>query len=316
MTSDLDTSLYQPEIAAGFERFPPPEVAGGEVVRARALWGDYFQRVRSRYRRDWPRVERRQLTVESLIDSHAIPVRVYTPREVAGQGAGLVYLHGGAFYMGDLDWEEERCLVLAETGQCVVVAVDYRLPPEQPLPIPLEDCYSALVWVAEHAAELGVDAERLAVGGCSAGGALSASVAQLCRDRGGPPLALQALIHPVLDASLSEPSLRALPAAELRDMELMWSHYTGGEGAAYASPGQCEILDGLAPAYIVAAELDALRDEAISYARRLLAAGVSVELHLVPGLPHAFELFVPEAEVSQRALEQQATDVARLLAGR
>jgi len=218
--------------------------------------------------------------------------------------------------MGDLDFEDEKCLSLARDAGCVVVSVDYRLAPEHPYPVPLEDCYSAVRWVADHADELSIDARRLGVGGCSAGGALAASAAQLCRDRSGPALALQMLLYPVLDASLSSASIRGLADHEFRDLERMWEHYLGGPRAdarEYASPSACRDLANLPGAYIVGAELDDLRDEAIAYAQRLLTANVRVELHVWSKVPHAFDLFAPDAEISRRSVEQQAEVIARFL---
>src|SRR6185369_1244576 len=146
---------------------------------------------------------------------------------------------------------------------------------EHPFPVPLEDCDSVLRWVLEHAEQLAVDPLCVGVGGCSAGGALAAGLAIRCRDLGSPPPAFQLLLNPVLDATLSSESMRALSSEELRDSERMWEHYLNGPRAsalAHASPASCDRLEGLPPAYIDVAEFDALRDEAIAYAQQLLSA--------------------------------------------
>ena len=193
----------------------------------------------------------------------------------------------------------------------------HRLAPEHPYPTPLEDCWSALVWVAEEAPRLAVDPARIGVGGCSAGGALAASVAQLSRDRGGPALALQLLLYPVLDASLSAPSVKELlTEQEMKGAVRMWELYLGGpvsESPSSASPAACTDLTRLAPACILAGELDFLRDEAIAYAQRLLGAGVSVELQVWPRTPHAVELFAPDARISKQSVEQQVDALVRFL---
>lgn len=314
----MNTARFEHEIAEAWRRFPPPAPDNDDIVAARLAWNEYFAAIRAQTpgnKRDGVAVE--DLCLRSQVDEHLIPARIYRPLS-AISGRGLVYFHGGGFVIGDLDIEEERCVALARQASCVVVSVDYRLAPEHPYPTPVEDCYSALTWVAEHAPELSIDEGRLAIGGCSAGGALTATVAQLCRDRGTVSPAMQALFYPVLDASLTEPSMSALlDEEELRETRQMWEDYLGEDaGAAQAngaSPAHCEDLSGLPPAYIVAAELDALRDEAISYARALLCAGISVELQVWPKTPHAFDLFVPTAAISREAMRRQAEAVVRFL---
>ena len=172
-----------------------------------------------------------------------------------------------------------------------MVSVDYRLAPEHPFPAPLEDCYAALVWVAEHAAELGVDPDRIAVGGESAGGGLAAGVALLARDRGGPSLCLQLLSIPELDDRMDSESMRtlgaqAIPVTTLANGEISWDSYLGAgvrgtdQVSPYAAPARATDLTGLPPALVTAYELDALRDEDIAYAQRLMSAGVPTELHV------------------------------------
>jgi acetyl esterase len=315
----VDESRFDEDLAREWQRFPPPpEPEQEDVELERALFTEHFRRVRER-----PGLEQRRLgvciedlTVPSLIDEHQIPVRVYKPSSPQN-GRGLLYVHGGAFVIGDPELEEEKCIDLARGAGCLIASVDYRLAPEHPYPTPLEDCWSALLWFAEQAPRLGVDPARIGVGGCSAGGALAASVAQLSRDRGGPALALQLLLYPVLDASLSAPSVRELlDDEELEGAVRMWEHYLGGPLSAApssASPAARTDLTGLAPACVLAGELDFLRDEAIAYAQRLLSAGVSVELQVWPRTPHAVELFAPDALVSRQSVQQQADALVRFL---
>lgn len=314
-----DPSDYDREVAQAWRRFPPPvDVPNAELERSRRAWGEHARAIRTRPGAP-PRsgVAVEHAAAPSRVDDHAVPLRIYRPDAVVG-GRCLVYFHGGGFVLGDLELEDERCFLIARGAGCVVVSVDYRLAPEHPFPLPLEDCYSALQWVADEARVLGVEARRIAVGGCSAGGALAASAAILARERGGPQLALQLLLCPVLDASLSTPSLRAfLSEAELEGFDLMWERYLGRprtEAPEPASPLDCRDLAGLAPAYIQVGELDYLRDEGLAYARRLLDAGVTVEAHVWPRVGHAFELFAPDARISRASLREQAEAIVRFLA--
>lgn len=236
-------------------------------------------------------------------DGFQIPVRIYRPATGGSPRGGMLHIHGGAFVTGDLDVSETHSGRMADAANIVVVDVDYRLAPEHPFPTGFEDCYTALTWLADHADELGVDASRLAIGGESAGGALSAAVAIAARDRGGPALAYQLLLYPVLDDSLTTHSVRTMtdtPMWDAPNSALMWVHYLGpvesrGEVSPYAAPARAIAtergLRDLPPAYILACEHDPLRDEELTYAAELALAGVPVELHLVPGTFHGFDGF-------------------------
>ncbi len=227
-----------------------------------------------------------------------VRVRHYRPSGHVGQLPALVYFHGGGFVVGSLDLYDADCRRIAAEVGAVVVSVDYRLAPEHPFPAPLEDCYAALVWVSEHAAELGVDPDRIAVGGESAGGGLAAGVALLARDRGGPRLCLQFLGIPELDDRMESESMRTLgadgiPITTRANGVISWDSYlgTGLRGtdrvSPYAAPARATDLAALPPAIVTAYEFDALRDEDIAYAQRLLSAGVPTELHVYAGAFHA-----------------------------
>jgi acetyl esterase/lipase len=187
----------------------------------------------------------------------------------------------------------------------VVVAVEYRLAPEHPFPAGLEDCYAALSWLHDQAHQLGVDRSRIAVGGQSAGGGLAAATALLARDRGGPPLCFQFLGIPELDHRLETASMRAFvdtPMWSRPKAEISWRYYLGpdaGDVSPYASPAIATDLRDLPPAYVTTMEFDPLRDEGISYALRLMEAGVSVELHSYPGTFHG-SAALSTAAVSRR----------------
>jgi acetyl esterase/lipase len=194
----------------------------------------------------------------------------------------------------------------------VVVAVDYRLAPEHPFPAPLEDSYAGLVWTAKNADALGIDPDRIAIHGISAGGGLCAGLALLARDRGEPAIAFQYLGVPEVDDRLDTPSMRAFadtPIWNLPRAEVSWDAYLGAgkrgrpDVSPYAAPARATDLAGLPPAYVSVMEFDPLRDEGIAYATALLHAGVSVELHLFPGTFHGSSL-VEDAAVSRREYDE------------
>ncbi|GAA4116686.1 alpha/beta hydrolase [Nocardioides fonticola] len=218
-------------------------------------------------------------------------VRVYRPSGATAPLPGLLHLHGGGFCLGSVDLEHAVSADLARSLGVVVASVEYRLAPEHPYPAGLEDCYAGLRLLAELD---GVDPARLGVHGQSAGGGLAAATALLARDRGGPALAFQSLGVPELDDRLDTPSMRhadAMPMWSRSQGAKSWEFYLGGQDAdGYAAPARMADLAGLPPAYVVTCELDPLRDEGIAYAARLLAAGVSVELHSYPGTFHGVEI--------------------------
>jgi acetyl esterase/lipase len=245
-------------------------------------------------------------------------LRVYAPQGTEGPSAGALYFHSGGFAVGDLDVEDAVCVALCRTG-CVVVSVDYRLAPEHRAPAPVHDGYDALGWLTDRAGEYGVAPGAIGVVGLSAGGGIAAAVALMARDRGGPAVAFQILLSPALDDRMHWPSCRFedVPLWNRADVEAMWSRYLGPEPEAvtpYGAPGRAKDLHDLPEAYVVTGELDPMRDAAIDYATRLLHAGVSVELHVFPGVPHGWDMFCPKAALAKRALAERG-DVMRRLAG-
>ncbi|MGA5170412.1 MULTISPECIES: alpha/beta hydrolase [Streptomyces] len=243
-----------------------------------------------------------------------VAVRVYRPRQARG---AVVWLHGGGFVMGDLDTEHPWAGRIADASGAVVVSVAYRLAPENRYPAALEDAWAALIWTVEHAAELGVDPERIAVGGHSAGGGLAAALALYARDHQGPPIRYQLLNQPGLDDRQESWSRRHFTDTPWMDRDKVaagWRHYLGeGPVTQYAAPARATDLSGLPPAYIATAELCPNRDEDIDYALRLLRAGVSVELHQWPGTFHGSQAIL-SAEVSQRQIAELAAALRRALA--
>jgi acetyl esterase/lipase len=246
-----------------------------------------------------------------------VPVRVYAPSGAAPATgrAALLDIHGGGFVVGSMEMEHAFAAHAARALDAVIVAVEYRLAPEHPFPAGLEDCYAALSWMHREAAALGIDPQRVGVGGQSAGGGLSAATALLARDRGGPALCFQFLGIPELDHRLETTSMRTFvdtPVWTRRAAVLSWQRYLGpdaGTVSPYASPAIADDLTGLPAAYVTTMEFDPLRDEGIQYALRMMEAGVSVELHSYPGTFHGSAL-VTTAAVSRRA-QRELLDALR-----
>jgi acetyl esterase len=226
----------------------------------------------------------------------------------------VVYCHAGGFALGNLDTDHRQCVELARRGGCTVVSVDYRLSPEHPYPAPLDDAVTALRWVAANATGLGVDGDRIAVAGSSAGATLAAGLAHGATDGSLPPVVFQLLHQPVLDdrETPSKAEFAASPAFDGEAAELMWRHYLASDGSAAAVPARREQLGGLPPALITCAEIDPFRDEAVEYAQRLLRAGVSTELHVFPRACHGFDSLLPDCSASQRLFELQGDALRRI----
>ena len=236
-------------------------------------------------------------------------VRVYAPEAAPPPGGrpALLDIHGGGFVSGSIEMEHGMCASLARNLGILAATVEYRLAPEHPFPAGIDDCYAALCWLHDAADELGVDRNRVGVGGQSAGGGLTAGTVLLARDRGGPAVCFQFLGLPELDHRLDTASMRAFtdtPMWSRPQAILSWQRYLGadhaGDVSPYASPAIAPDLTGLPPTYLTTMEFDPLRDEGILYALRLMEAGVQVELHSFPGTFHGSSL-VTSASVSRRA---------------
>jgi acetyl esterase/lipase len=248
-----------------------------------------------------------------------IPVRLYRP-ESKGALPGLVYFHGGGFVLCNLESHDGVCRSLANAAGCAVVSVDYRLAPEHPFPAAHEDCYAATRFVAERGRELGIDSARIAVGGDSAGGNLTAVVSQMARDRRGPRLRFQLLVYPVTDASFDTPSYRENAEGYFLTTNMMkwfWGKYLADPADAanpYASPLRAKDLTGLPPGLCITAEFDPLRDEGEAYAARLRQAGVDVTAKRYDGMFHGFFGMAAMLDQAKTAVAQAAGALKRALA--
>ncbi len=291
--------VYDPAVEKGAALIPRFDIS--DVAGTRAVLEEFFETLAAQgvERPTDDRVEEIEREIPGPDGAPDVPIRIYMPKERTEAGPGFVNFHGGGFIFGDLETEHPRCLTMAAEGGAVSVGVDYRLAPENPFPAAVEDCYSALRWVSENADELKIDPARIAIGGGSAGGNLSAAVALMARDRGGPEVAFQMLIYPAVDDRCDAPSMIA--GADLyiwtyQNTLDCWNHYIGEDRtdvSPYAAPARADDLSGLPPAYVMTCEHDPLRDEAILYAMRLMEAGVPVELHNYPGTVHGFDFLTP-----------------------
>ena len=235
-------------------------------------------------------------TAEVASAAGPVPIRHYRPLGAPpGPLGALVWMHGGGFVAGDLQSADPVARDLCAGSGLMVVSVDYPLAPEHPFPAAPEAGLAVTAWVVDHAEELGVDPGRVAVGGDSAGGNLAATVAQLARDRGGPAIAFQLLVYPVVDHLGSFPSVKENGEGYLLTAEAMaWfsAHYAGGADIDDRDPMMSPIyaadLAGLPPALVITAEFDPLRDEGEAYAMRLRQAGVPVQTTRYDGMIHGF----------------------------
>jgi acetyl esterase len=246
-----------------------------------------------------------------------VPIRIYEPDGEA-QHPVLVFAHGGGWVRGSIETHDEMCRHLTREIGCAVIAVDYRRPPEDPFPAPLEDVYATVEWVAEFGSRLDLDANQIAVGGDSAGGNLAAATARLAVEREGPELDHQLLIYPVLDYDADTPSFREFgeqytPNGET--MEWYWDQYlsTPIDGAnPYAAPLRASLSGTVPSATVVTAGFDPLRDEGLAYVDELRAAEVDVTHHHYETMIHGFLSFPDRIDRAGEAYEE----IARSLRGR
>jgi acetyl esterase/lipase len=265
-------------------------------------------------------VTRRDLTIQGF-EGGEIGISVMARADHSGLGPGIFHTHGGGMVAGSRMSGMHVLLPWIVAHDAVAVTVEYRLAPEFPDPYPVEDCYAALVWTAEHAVEFGIDADRLMIAGVSAGGGLAAGCALLARDRGGPKLTGQVLLCPMLDdrdRTVSSAQYEGIGLWDRASNVMGWTALLGERRATddvsiYASPARATDLSGLPPAFIDCGSAEVFRDEDVAYATALWAAGVQAELHVWPGGFHGFDMIAPHAAIAKAAVAARDAWVAEHL---
>lgn len=265
-------------------------------------------------------VDRREVTVPAE-DGAPIHLSIFSPSHRAPAAPCVYWMHGGGMIMGDRFSQIDIPLEWLDEFGAVVVSAEYRLAPEATGTTPVEDCHRGLLWVAEHAAELGVDPARIIVAGASAGGGLAAGLTLLARDLGTSAIAAQVLICPMLDhrnTSTSSRQYSGVPGVWTGEMNAFgWrallGDLSGDEVPAYVSPALAEDLSGLPPTYVDTGSAEVFRDEATDYATRIWAAGGEAELHVWSGGFHGFDALYPQARISTTARRTRTDWLARLL---
>lgn len=242
-----------------------------------------------------------------------VTVRLHRPGNLPTRAPALLWIHGGGTIMGHASQDDKYLRKLSQLTGVAIAAVEYRVAPEHPYPIPVEDCYAALVWLARQP---WVDPDRIAVGGASAGGLFAAAVAQRAHDRKEVKLVFQMLIYPMLDDRTgAEGDGRRRIMWTATDNQLAWQWYLNGADPREAAPARREDLSGLPPAWIGVGTLDLFYPECLEYARRLREAGVPVHQEIVPGAFHAFDQIVEKAPVSVRFFASECEHLTSALTG-
>ncbi len=241
-------------------------------------------------------------------DGTSILLRWYTTDRVA-RGPAVVFCHGSGMILSSIDLYHGTVCRYVSASNVPFLSVEYRLAPEFPHPKPVEDGYAALCWLAQHAVELGVDPGRIAVMGDSGGGGVAAGVALIARDRNGPAISRQLLIYPMLDdrTTTPDPALSPFVVWSYEDNLTAWRALLGDacggpDVSPYAAPARILDASGMPPLYMEVMELDIFRDEDIDYARSMISAAVSTELHLYRAVPHAFETIAFNTAAARRVM--------------
>ncbi len=309
--------LVDPELVAILDLIPATTLTAANLNPIRAMSARAFA--------DLPQSPDLSISERLIPGTEAAPdvrVLVYLPTPAQEALPVLLWLHGGGYIMGSANADDPMVKSIISAIGCAVVSVDYRLAPETPYPGPLEDCYAALKWVSTHANQLGIDPNRIAVGGSSAGGGLSAALALMARDRGEFPLMFQFLIAPMIDdrtVNLANPHpytgefIWTPEANRFGWTSLLGQEPGGTDISPYAAAARAENLEGLPATFINVGAIDLFLEEDMDYARRLMRAGVPTELHVYPGAYHGFRM-VADAQVTQAAQRDQLAALKRAFA--
>jgi acetyl esterase/lipase len=309
---------YDPELAAALEAEPePPETITPDMIQEIRRTRPVLTPDEIIAGRD---ITHREVTVPGY-EGSGMTLSIFAPAGQQGAGPGIYHIHGGGMIVGERFTGLDVPVAWVDRFGAVCVSVEYRLAPEFPDPYPTEDCYAGLTWVAEHAAELGLDPDRLIIEGSSAGGGLSAGVALLARDRQGPALAGQVLICPMLDdrdQTVSAGQFAGFGPWDRGSNRTAWAAYLSGrqgtgDVSVYAAPARATDLSGLPPACIDVGSAEVFRDEDVAYASQIWADGGVAELHVWPGAYHSFDAMFPDARLSRMSRPVRTDWVARLL---
>lgn len=298
--------LVDPELAAMLDIFPALTLNAESLAQTRITLKE-MNTLTDANQPDFPAISISEHYVSGPQGAPDVRILVYLPTNVSTPLPALLWIHGGGYVLGSADQDDLQVKSIVDRVGCAAVSVDYRLAPETPHPGPVEDCYAALKWLHTHAGELGVDTTRIAIGGASAGGGLTAGLALLTRDRSEVPLIFQLLIYPMLDdrtVVTEEPHPYTGEYIWTADANHFgWSALLGQEPGGphvspYAAAARATNLEGLPPTIISVGSLDLFLEEDMEYARRLIRAGVPTELHIYPGAFHGFNM-VEGAKVAQ-----------------
>jgi acetyl esterase/lipase len=310
--------LLDPEIRPLLQAFPPFKLCSETLAEFRSM--EFPAPMSTEAERT---VELLHRQVDGAAGSPQVRLAIYRPSGTPAPLPTILHIHGGGFVGGNIDASEPRYRQLVSDLGCALVAVDYRLAPETCFPGNVEDCYAALAWLSRAGGEYGIAASRIVLMGESAGGGLSAALALLARDRGEYRPIFQHLVYPMLDDRTGINGPPHPYAGEflwtVEHNRFGWSSLLGTEpGLAnvspYAAPARATDLSGLAPAFIITGALDLFAEENVEYARRLMQHGVPVELHVIPGGIHGFDI-VPGAAIAQSAAQLSMAALARAIAG-
>ena len=255
-------------------------------------------------------------------EGHTIDLRIMRPSATHGKAPLFFWIHGGGYVMGTAAQGDMFTLNAAQGLGCFAASVEYRLAPETAYPGPLEDCYQGLKYLHDNAEELGIDRQKIIIGGVSAGGGLAAGLALLIRDRGEMDICAQVLIYPMIDDTNVTPASDNVPDTLVWSRSFNafgWQSYLGDlygqkDVPIYAAPARADDLSGLPPTYMPVGDLDLFLDENILYARKLTQAGVPTHFHIVPGAFHGFNGFVADAPVSQAINMETFAFIGKILA--
>jgi acetyl esterase/lipase len=306
MTFTLDPEFAQAigPMAEAMAGAPPPAV--GDIATRRAVWEPIIGA--AGIAQPIPADVTATDLVASTDDGTQIAMRWYT-KAGAQPGAAALFFHGGGYIFGHIDLFNGPVSRYVSASGVPMLSVEYRRAPEHPHPTPVEDAYTALRWLHDHADELGVDPDRIGVMGDSAGGGMAAALTILARERHGPGIARQILIMPMLDDRTKTPDPHIAPFAlwSYDDSLTAWPALLGDAAGGpdvptTAAPARLIDATGLPPAYIEVGQIDVFRDEDLTYAITLSRAGVPVEFHLHPGVPHEFDSIAFDSDVARRAI--------------